>query len=75
MKKLVLVISILSLLLSCSKDDSFTNETEKPVDFYACGEARLSSNPQRVSSEITRKYFFTFREFSYFEEINNNKII
>jgi hypothetical protein len=37
MKKIILVISIFSLLLSCSKDETPTIEPEKPVDFYAVG--------------------------------------
>lgn len=37
MKKIILAISIFSVLLSCNKDDEPTIEPEKEVDFYACG--------------------------------------
>ena len=37
MKKIILALSIFTLVLSCSKEDTPTIEPEKPVDFYAVG--------------------------------------
>ena len=48
MKKIILTLSIFSIILSCSKEDTPAIEPEKPVDFYACGGAKLGSFEERA---------------------------
>ena len=48
MKKIILAISIFTLVLSCSKEDTPTVEQEKPVDFYAVGGNYPTSGSSRA---------------------------
>lgn len=48
MKKIIFAISIFTLVLSCSKEDAPTVEQEKPINYYACGGAKLGSFSERA---------------------------